>query len=262
MDILQINNPLDEALTPYMRLTEAQLLNRLHPENGIFICESIKVIRVALEHGLEPMSFLCEEKFIDTHIRQLSPKVPVYTASREILRQITGYELSRGILCAMRRPQLPTADQILSASKRVAILDAVVNSENTGSIFRSAAALGIDAVLLTRTCCDPLVRRACRVSMGTVFQVPWTFLDSYNSLKDNNFAIVAMALANNSINISDPVLKKQHKIAIVLGAEGDGLPDNVLSQADFVAKIPMHNGVDSLNVAAASAVVFWELAKH
>ena len=261
MDIIEIKNIDCEELAPYRRLTEAQLRNRLHPEEGIFICESIKVIRIALEHGLEPVSFLCEDKFLSTQMAELQPSVPVYTASRYVLCRLTGYELSRGILCAMRRPQLPSVSDVVRNARRVAVLDAVANSENTGAIFRSAAALDIDAVLLTRSCCDPLVRRACRVSMGTVFQLPWTFIDSYSELKQQGFSLVAMALADNSIALGDDALKGRDKLAIILGAEGDGLSEDVLRQADYVVKIPMSRGVDSLNVAAASAVAFWELRK-
>lgn len=261
MNIIHINSIEDEALAPYARLTEAQLLNRLHPEQGLFICESIKVIRIALQHGLEPVSFLCEEKFLDTHIAELSPEVPVFTASRDTLCQLTGYELSRGILCAMRRPALPSVHTLLNDANTVAVLDNVANSENIGSIFRSAAALGIDAVLLTRTSCDPLVRRACRVSMGTVFQLPWTFFDSYRQLADEGFQTIALALAKEALPISHPSLKAIPKKAIILGAEGDGLSANVIANANHTAIIPMQRGVDSLNVAAASAVAFWELLR-
>ena len=257
-------------LAPYARLTERQLQNRLHPEGGLFICESMKVIRVALEHGMVPVSFLCEEKHLEcvnASMCQYGNDVPVYTASREVLRQLTGYELSRGVLCAMRRPQLPSVEALLSpftsplSPCRVAVIDSVVNSENIGAIFRAAASLGIDAVLLTRTCCDPLNRRACRVSMGTVFQLPWTFLDNYTQLKGNGFSIVALALTDRSVPIDASVLKGIEKMAVILGTEGDGLSDNVLRQADYVARIPMQRGVDSLNVAAAAAVAFWELSK-
>lgn len=261
MNVIEIKNIDCEELAPYRSLTEAQLKNRLHPEEGIFICESIKVIRIALEHGLEPVSFLCEDKFLDTQMAELQPSVPVYASSREVLRQLTGYDLSRGILSAMRRPCLPSVSEVLRDARRVAVLDTLASSENVGAIFRSAAALGIDAVLLTRTSCDPLVRRACRVSMGTVFQVPWTFIDSYSELKQQGFSLVAMALADNSIALGDDELKGRDKLAIILGAEGDGLSMEVLRQADYVVKIPMSRGVDSLNVAAASAVAFWELRK-
>ena len=258
MKIIHINTIDDEALAPYARLTEAQLLNRLHPEEGLFICESMKVIRVALERGMQPVSFLCEDKFIDT-----LPDVdmPVYTAPREVLKSLTGYELSRGVLCCMRRPKLPSVAEVLHGARRVAVIDSVVNSENTGAIFRAAASLGIDAVLLTRTCCDPLNRRACRVSMGTVFQLPWTFLENYMQLKDNGFSTVALALTDRSVPIDAPELKHLERMAIVMGTEGDGLNDSVLRQADYVARIPMQRGVDSLNVAAAAAVAFWELGK-
>ena len=258
MNTIVIDGLEGEALAPYARLTEAQLLNRLHPEEGLFICESLKVIRVALAQGMVPVSFLAEEKFLP-QVPECG--VPVYTAERAVLKQLTGYELSRGILCCMRRPQLPSVSDVLHGMRRVAVLDGVVNSENTGAIFRAAASLGMDAVLLTRTCCDPLNRRACRVSMGTVFQLPWTFLDNYMQLKDNNFSVVALALTDRSVPIDNPVLKEVKKMAVVLGTEGDGLSDSVLRMADHVARIPMQRGVDSLNVAAAAAVAFWELGK-
>ncbi len=264
MNIVHIDSFDSEALTPYARLTEAQLLNRLHPEEGLFICESLKVIRVALAQGMEPVSFLCEEKFLS---QVPDCGIPVYTAERMVLKQLTGYELSRGILCCMRRPKLPSVAEVLSSSsvhplpRRVAVLDGVVNSENTGAIFRAAASLGMDAVLLTRTCCDPLNRRACRVSMGTVFQLPWTFLDNYTQLKDNGLSVVALALTDRSVPVDAGELKRIERMAVVLGTEGDGLSDAVLRQADYVARIPMQRGVDSLNVAAAAAVAFWELGK-
>ena len=260
MNIIKITDLQLPELAPYARLTEAQLRNRLNPTDGMFICESMKVIRVALEAGMEPVSFLCEEKFLDD---VPDCDVPVYTAEREVLKGLTGYELSRGVLCAMKRPKLPSVETVLvdSGVRRVAVLDSVVNSENTGAIFRAAAALGLDAVLLTRTCCDPLNRRACRVSMGTVFQLPWTYLDHYRQLKDNGFAIVALALTDRSVSIDDPVLKAHERLAIIMGTEGDGLSDSVLRSCDHVARIPMHNGVDSLNVAAAAAVAFYELNK-
>ncbi len=264
MRITQIDTLEKPELAPYARLTERQLQNTLHPEEGMFICESMKVIRVALERGMEAVSFLCEEKFIDT-LPDID--VPVYTAPREVLKGLTGYELSRGVLCCMRRPKLPTVEELLSPSttplspSRVAVIDSVVNSENTGAIFRAAASLGIDAVLLTHTCCDPLNRRACRVSMGTVFQLPWSFLDNYMQLKEQGFSIVALALTERSVPIDDPLLKRTERMAIVMGTEGEGLSDNVLRMADHVARIPMQRGVDSLNVAAAAAVAFWELGR-
>ena len=245
-------------VAPYARLTEGQLRNRLHPEEGLFICESEKVIRVALQHGVKPVSFLCEEKFLE-QIEALNANVPVYTGKRETLKQLTGYELSRGILCCMHRPMSRGIGEVCEKARRIAVMDSVVNSENTGAIFRAAAALGIDALLLTRTCCDPLNRRACRVSMGTVFQIPWTYLDNYNQLKEQGFKTVALALTDRSVSIDDPCLKEPNRLAIIMGTEGDGLSDSVLRQCDYVAKIPMQRGVDSLNVAAAASVAFWEL---
>lgn len=257
----------------YAHLTEAQLRNRLEPEKGVFIVESEKVIRVALAAGHQPLSFLTEKKYIDTQVRAMceeygvGEEVPVYTAEREVLAQLTGYELTRGVLCAMRRPMERTVEEVLSplvarpSRCRVAVMDGVVNSTNTGAIFRASAALGIDAVLLTRTCCDPLNRRACRVSMGTVFQVPWTWLNHYGQLKDLGFKTVALALTDRSVAIDDPVLKFPERLAIILGTEGDGLSNSVLSRCDYVAKIPMQRGVDSLNVAAAASVAFWELLR-
>ena len=270
MNVVRIDSVADEALVPYARLTERQLQSRLHPEEGLFICESLKVIRVALEAGMQPVSFLCEEKHLECVNALMSDclsDVPVYTAPREVLKGLTGYELSRGVLCAMQRPKLPSVDELFSlltsdfSLSRVAVLDGVVNSENTGAIFRAAAALGIDAVLLTRTCCDPLNRRACRVSMGTVFQLPWTFIDNYNQLSDNGFTTVALALTDRSVPIGDASLKGIDRMAIILGTEGDGLSDDVLSRCDHVARIPMHRGVDSLNVAAAAAVAFYEFCR-
>ncbi|KWW31704.1 MAG: rRNA methylase [bacterium P3] len=253
VEIASLDHP---ALAPYARLTEAQLLNRLHPDQSLFICESLKVIQVALTHGLEPISFLCEAKFLP---QVPDCGVPVYHGSRELLSQLTGYTLSRGILCAMRRPTLPPVERVLCDARRVAVLDGVVNSENTGAIFRAAAALGVDAVLLTRTCCDPLNRRACRVSMGTVFQMPWTYMDHYGQLRTCGFTTVALALTDRSVPIDHPSLQQIDRAAIILGTEGDGLDEALLRQCDHVARIPMQHGVDSLNVAAAAAVAFWQL---
>ena len=287
MDVIRIDHLESEQLAPYARLTERQLQDRLHPEGGLFICESMKVIQVALAHGMEPVSFLCEEKFLPQVESLLtstyccnsidcaeggSREVPVYTAAREVLARLTGYELSRGVLCCMRRPQLPGVGEVLRGAHRVAVIDSVVNSENIGAIFRAAASLGMDGVLLTRTCCDPLNRRACRVSMGTVFQLPWTWLDGINNeefgmknypevLRELGFKTVALALTDRSVSINDPVLKSPPRLAIIMGTEGDGLTDSVLRMADYVARIPMQRGVDSLNVAAAAAVAFWELRR-
>ena len=273
----------------YAHHTEAQLRNRLEPEKGVFIVESEKVIRVALAAGLKPLSFLSESKYIDTQVRVMcedygvEEEVPVYTGEREVLAGLTGYELTRGVLCAMHRPTMPSVAEMLNPrpageiqkssnisdlwitpkagemARKVAVLDSVVNSTNTGAIFRAAAALGIDALLLTRTCCDPLNRRACRVSMGTVFQIPWTWLDHYGQLKELGFKTVALALTDRSVAIDDPCLKEPERLAIIMGTEGDGLSDSVLRQCDYVAKIPMQRGVDSLNVAAAASVAFYEL---
>lgn len=258
MNVIHVDSLEMPEMAPYARLTEGQLRNRLHPEEGLFICESEKVIRVALQHGVKPVSFLCEEKFLE-QIEALNANVPVYTGKRETLKQLTGYELSRGILCCMHRPMSRGVGEVCEKARRIAVMDSVVNSENTGAIFRAAAALGIDALLLTRTCCDPLNRRACRVSMGTVFQIPWTYLDNYSQLKEQGFKTVALALTDRSVSIDDPCLKEPNRLAIIMGTEGDGLSDSVLRQCDYVAKIPMQRGVDSLNVAAAASVAFWEL---
>ena len=258
MNVIHVDSLEMPEVAPYARLTEGQLRNRLHPEEGLFICESEKVIRVALQHGVKPVSFLCEEKFLE-QIEALNANVPVYTGKRETLKQLTGYELSRGILCCMHRRMSRGVGEVCEKARRIAVMDSVVNSENTGAIFRAAAALGIDALLLTRTCCDPLNRRACRVSMGTVFQIPWTYLDNYSQLKEQGFKTVALALTDRSVSIDDPCLKEPNRLAIIMGTEGDGLSDSVLRQCDYVAKIPMQRGVDSLNVAAAASVAFWEL---
>lgn len=253
------------AVAPYAHLTEAQLRNRLHPDQGLFICESLKVIRVALAAGCRPVSFLCEEKHAAQAMAVAEEygcaDVPLLTGSRELLQQLTGYELSRGVLCAMHRPPQRSVGEVVEGARRVAVVDSVVNSENTGAIFRAAAALGIDAVLLTPTCCDPLNRRACRVSMGTVFQLPWTYMASYAQLRQQGFAIVALALTDRSVPIDHPSLRAAERLAIVMGTEGDGLDSQVLATADYVARIPMHRGVDSLNVAAAAAVAFYELCR-
>lgn len=260
MNPITVDNLQLAELAPYARLTEAQLRNRIDPANGLFICESMKVIRVALASGIVPVSFLCEEKFLP-QVEALNLAAPVYTACREVLAQLTGYELSRGVLCCMRRPVLTTVEEVCRGARRVAVMDSVVNSENTGAIFRAAAALGIDAVLLTRTCCDPLNRRACRVSMGTVFQLPWTYLDNYQQLRSAGFTTVALALSDRSLPINHPALQRIAHLAIILGNEGDGLSDSVLRQCDHLARIPMHRGVDSLNVAAAAAVAFYQFCR-
>ena len=266
--IIPINDLTSPEVQLYKCLTDAKLRNRLEPEKGIFIAESPKVIRVALDAGCTPISILTEEKHISGQAADIIDRVgdlPVYTGSRETLAEITGYELTRGVLCAMSRPQLPTVETLCQQCRRVVVMDSVVNSTNTGAIFRAAAALGIDAALLTTTCCDPLNRRSVRVSMGTVFQLPWTYLpenkdNKFESLQRLGFKTVAMALSPHAISINDPKLQQEDRLAIIMGTEGDGLTDHTLSQCDYIVKIPMSNGVDSLNVAAAAAIAFWELA--
>ncbi len=263
MPIIHIDNLHDERVSIFCSLTEAQLRNRLDPEKGIFIAESPKVIRVALEAGYKPLALLCEEKHIAGDAADIiarCPSMPVYTGSRELLSALTGYALTRGVLCAMRRPLPPSVEETCRNAKRVVVIDGVVDTTNIGAIFRSAAALGVDAVLLTPTSCDPLNRRSIRVSMGTVFLVPWTWLNApLPSLHDYGFQTAAMALTDNSISLADPVLHTIDKLAIVMGTEGDGLAHEVIASADYVVRIPMSHHVDSLNVAAAAAVTFWEL---
>ena len=260
--IKEITSLCDPGVEVFGQLTEAQLRNTLDPEKGLFIAESPKVIRVALDAGYEPVSLLCERRHITgdaTDIIDRCPDIPVYTGDRDLLAQLTGYTLTRGVLCAMRRPkERPLAD-VLEGARRVVVIDGVVDTTNIGAIFRSAAALGIDAVLLTRQSCDPLNRRAVRVSMGSVFLVPWTWLDSYSSLADLGFKTVAMALTDKSIPLDDPILTTEPRLAIIMGTEGDGLPTSTIASADYVVRIPMAHGVDSLNVAAAAAVAFWQL---
>ena len=261
-EITHLNEP---GLEVFGRLTEAQLRNALDPEKGIFIAESPKVIRVALDAGYEPLSLLCERKHITGDAADIVARcgaIPVYTGERNLLAQLTGYTLTRGVLCAMRRPKEKTLQQVLEGAQRVVVIDGVVDTTNIGAIFRSAAALGIDAVLLTRQSCDPWNRRAVRVSMGSVFLVPWTWLDSYNELTDLGFKTVAMALTDKSIQLDDPILKQEPRLALVMGTEGDGLAHDVIASCHYVVRIPMAHGVDSLNVAAASAVAFWELRKR
>lgn len=260
----EISSIHDERIAMFASMTEAELRNRLNSEQGIFIAESPKVIRVALDAGYEPLAMLCEQKHIDgdaADIISRCPEMPVYTGNRELLSRLTGYTLTRGVLCAMRRKPAPSVEDFLEGARRVCVIDAVCDTTNIGAIFRSAAALGIDAVLLTRSACDPLNRRSIRVSMGTVFLVPWTWLDDYRQLHDLGFKTAAMALSDNSITLSDPTLKAQPRLAIIMGTEGDGLPQKTIEDADFVVRIPMYHQVDSLNVAAAAAVAFWELTK-
>ena len=262
--IYEISSLQDERIALFASMTEAQLRNRLNIEQGLFIAESPKVIRVALQAGYEPLALLCEQKHIEgdaADIIKTHPSMPVYTGSRDLLSQLTGYTLTRGVLCAMRRKPEPRLDEILKDARRVCVIDSVCDTTNIGAIFRSAAALGIDAVLLTRSSCDPLNRRSIRVSMGNVFLVPWTWFDDYASIQKLGFKTAAMALSDDSISLADPILKEQERLAIIMGTEGDGLPKETIRDADFVVRIPMYHHVDSLNVAAAAAVAFWELTK-
>ncbi len=261
--IYEISSIQDPRVAVFATMTETQLRNRLNAKQGLFIAESPKVIRVALQAGYEPMALLCEQRHIEgdaADIIKAHPEMPVYTGSRDLLSQLTGYTLTRGVLCAMRRKPEPRLEDILKDARRVCIIDSVCDTTNIGAIFRSAAALGIDAVLLARSSCDPLNRRSIRVSMGTVFLVPWTWLNNYQQLHDLGFKTAAMALTDKSISLSDPILKQQHRLAIIMGTEGEGLPLKTIEDADYTVRIPMYHQVDSLNVAAAAAVAFWELS--
>ena len=260
--IIEITDFNDPALDVYARLSEVQLLNRQEPEKGLFIAESPKVIDRALDAGYEPVSFLMERRQVESEkILQRCPETPVYAAEFEVLTQLTGFQLTRGMLCAMRRPALPAMEQVCRGARRIAVLEDVMNPTNVGAIFRSAAALNMDAVLLTPACSTPLYRRAIRVSMGTVFQVPWTFAGEnwLEQLHGMGFRAAAMALTNDSVSLRDPRLQQEEKLAVVMGTEGEGLKDSTISGCDYTVKIPMTHGVDSLNVAAASAVAFWQL---
>ena len=261
-------------LDVYARLTEAQLLNRDRPQDGLFIAESPKVVRRALDAGYEPVSILTEDRHINGEAREVlerCPDIPVYTAPFEVLTQLTGYKLTRGLLCAMRRRPLPRVEELCRDARRIAVLENVMNPTNVGAIIRSAAALNMDAVLLTPGCSNPLYRRAARVSMGTVFQIPWTFLgeeeagawprEGMDYLKSLGFSTASMALHDESVDIDDPVLRQEEKLALILGTEGEGLQEETIAASDHTIKIPMSHGVDSLNVAAASAVAFWELGR-
>ena len=269
-NIIEITDFAAPELDIYARLREVQLLNRQDPEQGIFIAESPRVIERALDAGCVPLSFLVEKKHLEQEARTLMercPESPFYTAEFDVLTQITGYKLTRGMLCAMRRPKPLSVEEVCAGTHRIAILENVVNPTNVGAIFRSAAALNMDAVLLTPDCSDPLYRRAIRVSMGTVFQIPWTYFpedaswpeDGMKLLKESGFKTVSMALRNDSVEIDDPVLHAEERLAVILGTEGEGLASTTIADSDYTVKIPMSHGVDSLNVAAASAVAFWEL---
>lgn len=269
--IIEVTDLSMPELEPFTRLTEAQLRNRLEPEKGIFIAESPKVIQRALDAGYEPVSLLMEHRQLTgqgSGVLARCAGIPVYTASRELLAELTGYPLTRGVLCAMRRPKLPSVEELCADARRVAVLEGIVDSTNIGAIFRSAAALNMDAVLVTPTCSDPLYRRAVRVSMGTIFQVPWTRIGEEPSqwpdaglrrLRNLGFRTAAMALSDDSVSIEDPRLLAEERLAIVLGTEGDGLAARTIAACDYTVRIPMAHEVDSLNVAAASAVAFWQL---
>ena len=278
--IIEITDFSAPELDVYARLRETQLLNRHEPENGIFIAESPRVIERALDAGCIPLSFLAEKKHVETEAKELIARcgeVPVYVAEFDVLTQITGYKLTRGMLCVMRRPPLRTPAEVCTGARRIAILENVVNPTNVGAIFRSAAALNMDAVLLTPDCSDPLYRRAIRVSMGTVFQIPWTFIQDNNEmrcqreilwprqaiteLREMGYKTAALALTDDSVGIDNPELMQEEKLAIILGTEGEGLMDRTIEMCDYTVKIPMSHDVDSLNVAAASAVAFWQVGK-
>nr|WP_295256359.1 RNA methyltransferase [uncultured Blautia sp.] len=272
-NIIEINDIAAPELDVYARTSEVQLLRYYEPKPGLFIAESPKVIERALNAGYEAISFLVEHKDLEGEAKELLehyPEVPVYTAEYDVLVGMTGYALARGMLCAMRRCQLPSIEEICQNSRRIAILENVVNPTNIGAIFRSAAALHMDAVLLTNGCSDPLYRRAARVSMGTVFQIPWTYFDKKASwpedgmkaIRNLGFKTVAMALREDSHSIDDPELLAEEKLAVILGTEGDGLASQTIADCDYTVMIPMSHGVDSLNVAAASAVAFWELGRR
>ena len=280
--ITEIDNLAAPELAAYASLTETQLRNRLDPEMGIFIAESPNVIKAALKAGCQPLSLLTERRHLEGTAKEVvelvGERTPVFTGSRDLLAQLTGYELTRGVLCAMRRPRMKSVEEVCDGKRRIAVIDSVVNATNTGAIFRAAAALGIEAVLLTHTCSDPLNRRCVRVSMGTVFQVDWAWMEDVDKfdvdrfdadrfgwverLRRLGFATIAMALRDDALPIDDPRLKAHERIVIVLGNEGDGLPQAVIDACDHTAVIPMQRDVDSLNVAAAAAVAFWELRKR
>ena len=272
-NIIEITDFAAPELDIYARLTEGQLLNRHEPDKGIFIAESPKVIERALDAGCVPISMLMEKKHVESQAREIIQRcgeIPVYAAEFDVLTQLTGFHLTRGMLCAMYRPPLPGTEEICAGARRIAVLENVMNPTNVGAIFRSAAALNMDGILLTSACSNPLYRRAIRVSMGTVFQIPWTFLDSRLSwpregmgfLHELGFVTAAMALNDDSVSIDDSGLMSEEKLAIILGTEGDGLAAGTIAGCDYTVRIPMSHGVDSLNVAAASAIAFWQLGRR
>ena len=255
----------------FTKYNEAQLYHYFEPKPGVFIAETPEVIKRALDRGAEPIAFLVEEKAYESEVvtellSHVDDDVDIFVAELNVINKITGFNLTRGVLAACHRPSLPDVDSLLQSSKRIAILEDVMNPTNVGAIFRSAAALGVDGIILTHDSADPFYRRAARVAMGTVFQVPWTYFDKGSDyvrvLHKNGFAVVSMALKDNAISLADPVLKKQEKLAVIFGTESTGIKQETIDASDFVTIIPMHHGVDSLNVAAASAVTFWELCKE
>ena len=263
MNIIEIDSLSQPGIEVFSTLTEAQLRQKTEAGKGIFIAESPKVIHVALDAGYQPTALLCERRHIEGDARELTARcgdIPIYTGDRQLLQQLTGYTLTRGVLCAMLRPQERSVGDVCRDARRIVVIDGVCDTTNIGAIFRSAAALGIDAVLLTRDSCDPLNRRAVRVSMGSVFLVPWAWLDApVDSLNALGFQTAAMALSDDSIALDAPVLKTIPRLALIMGTEGDGLPHSTIQKANYVVRIPMSHHVDSLNVAAAAAVAFWEL---
>lgn len=269
--VVEIHDPARSGPDVYFRLTEPQLRSRAQPERGLFIAEGVKVIRCALDAGYEPVSFLAERRHIEGKARELLERagdVPVYTGAPELLSTLTGYALTRGVLCALRRRPLPPAETVCAGARRLAVLEDVTDSTNVGAVFRAAAALGVDGVLLTPRCCDALCRRSVRVSMGTVFQLPWTRLDGDTApwpqgglalLRSLGFQTAALALDHRAVALDDPRLAEAERLALILGTEGDGLSAQTVAESDFTVRIPMARGVDSLNVAAAAAVAFWQL---
>lgn len=272
-DIIEITDFAAAELDVYARIPEGQLLHLYEPESGIFIAESPKVIERALDAGYEPISLLMETKHVEGQGREVIARcghVPVYTAQSDVLTRLTGFQLTRGVLCAMRRKRMPEISGICAGARRIVVLENVMNPTNVGAIFRSAAALSMDAVLLTPGCSDPLYRRAARVSMGTVFQIPWTFFDrkrvkwpeeGQELLREMGFKTAAMALSEDSVSLDEPALRREEKLAVIMGTEGEGLCAQTIRGSDYVVRIPMSHGVDSLNVAAASAVAFWQLGR-
>ena len=273
-EIIKIEDFSDPRLDLFVRLTGAQLRSKLEPEKGVFIAESPTVIEVALDSGCEPIALLTDERLINGSVEKIIDRcagVPIYSATKDVLEQLTGFALTRGALCAMRRPEPPKLSDVLKNARTVAVLENIADSTNIGAVFRSAAALGVDAVLVTPDCCDPLCRRAVRVSMGTIFRVPWTVIGESQAdwrargialLHENGFKTAAMALTHNSVNIDDEELMREDKIAVILGTEGTGLAKSTIENSDYTVMIPMANEVDSLNVAAAGVIAFWQLTRR